>query len=171
MKRPTNHAELMAQLQGDRARILDALREEGKLASSTLRKLAEIPPGSKHYQFSTLESWGLIEQVGTLDPEQEGRFSENVYAITADGRSAIRDFRDDGRAVTTEEEIDNIQSDIDQLQTKLYNIENGYEELWDAHRDLRNDHEDLSGRVDEVIRRMKNDFREWVIEQIERRAD
>lgn len=93
MNEPQDHQELHAAVEGDRYRILELLAAHEALSSSEIRDQAPIPRGSKHYQLSLLESWGLIEQVDTVyRGEHEMGVPASVYALTAEGRALVQEF-------------------------------------------------------------------------------
>ena len=93
MNEPQDHQELHAAVEGDRYRILELLADDETLSSSEIRDQAPIPRGSKHYQLSLLESWGLIERVDTVyNGEHETGIPASVYALTADGQALVQEF-------------------------------------------------------------------------------
>ena len=93
MNESQNRQELHAAIEGDRYRILELLAAHETLSSSEIRDRATIPQGSKHYQLSLLESWGLIEQVDTVyRGEHETGVPASVYALTANGRALVQEF-------------------------------------------------------------------------------
>ena len=63
MDQPKTDEELRSALEGNRYRILECLATHGELSSSEICDLAGISDGSKHYQLSILDSWGLIMPV------------------------------------------------------------------------------------------------------------
>ena len=92
MNEPQDHQELYAAVEGDRYRILELLAAHETLSSSEICDRATIPQGSKHYQLSLLESWGLIEQVDTIyRGEHETGIPASVYALTATGRTLVEE--------------------------------------------------------------------------------
>lgn len=92
MNEPQDRQELHAAVEGDRYRILELLAAHEMLSSSEIRDQAPIPRGSKHYQLSLLDSWGLIEQVDTVyRGEHETGIPASVYALTADGRALVEE--------------------------------------------------------------------------------
>lgn len=93
MDKPRDRQELRTALDGDRHRILRALDTHGSLHSGEIRDQVGIPAGSKHYQLSVLEKWGLIEQVGTEHVgDNETGIPATVYELTTAGQTIVIDM-------------------------------------------------------------------------------
>ena len=90
MQKPTTHEECQAALTDDRYQILEVLAEHDELRSSKIRDCAEIPDGSTHYQLTLLESWELIEPIGTqYVGEYDTGIPATIYTLTEKGQTVV----------------------------------------------------------------------------------
>jgi hypothetical protein len=93
MEKPDTREELRAAVTGDRYQVLKALAEHEELLSGEIQEYAEIPDGSRHYQLSLLETWDLIEAIGTQHVgEYDAGIPATVYTLTEEGQALVDKF-------------------------------------------------------------------------------
>lgn len=158
MTGPITDEKILQEMKEHRRNIILSLYRHGEVGAGDLWKINGVPRGSKEHHYSTLQEWGLIEQVGTQ--QNKGGNPERLFALTDDGTEFAEEYLVDTDAAPDAYalKIDRALDETEELRGLVEKQARTIDDLRSENERLEDEVEDLNERFETFMDRVESEI-------------